>query len=144
TARTKAIVLNSPVNPTGRVFAGGAVRDLAELAARQGALLISDEIYSTYCYDAPLVSPARFNEDVLVVDGFSKSHAMTGWRLGYAHGPRRLIEEMTKLQQFTFVCAPSMAQYAGVVACDHDVSGHIAEYRLKRDRMVEGLRDHYQ
>src|SRR5205823_7989695 len=122
---------------TGRVFASGAVRDLAELAARQGALLISDEIYSTYCYDAPLVSPAEFNDDVLVIDGFSKSHAMTGWRLGFAHGPRRLIEEMTKLQQFTFVCPPSIVQYAGVVAWDVDVTGHVADYRRKRDRMVE-------
>jgi aspartate aminotransferase/aminotransferase len=142
--RTKAILLNSPANPTGRVLAEGALRDLAQLTAQHGVLLVSDEIYRPFCYDGPFASPAAWNEDVLVVDGFSKSHAMTGWRLGFAHGPRRLIEEMTKLQQFTFVCAPSMAQYAGVVACDHDVSGHIAEYRRKRDRIVVGLHDHYE
>jgi aspartate aminotransferase/aminotransferase len=69
---------------------------------------------------------------------------MTGWRLGYAHGPRGLIEEMTKLQQFTFVCAPSMVQHAGVVALDFDVSPFVADYRRKRDRIVAALRDHYE
>jgi aspartate aminotransferase/aminotransferase len=144
TPRTKAIVLNSPVNPTGRVFPRDALRDLAELAARHGVLLISDEIYRVFCYDTPFASPAEHNEDVLVVDGFSKSHGMTGWRLGFAHGPRRLIDEMTKLQQFTYVCAPSMVQHAGVTAWDHDVSGFVSAYRRKRDRMVEGLRQHYE
>ena len=65
---------------------------------------------------------AQLPEDVLVVDGFSKAHAMTGWRLGYAHGPARLIQEMAKLQQFSYVCAPSIVQYAGVVALDQDLS----------------------
>src|SRR5437899_8171982 len=69
---------------------------------------------------------------------------MTGWRLGYAHGPRRLIEEMTKLQQFTFVCAPSMVQHAGVAALDYDVSAIVADYRRKRDRLYEGLKDRFE
>src|SRR5262245_44427116 len=112
TPRTKAILVNSPANPTGRVAGADELRALAALADRHGLLLISDEIYRLFCYDQPFASPARFNEDVLVIDGFSKSHGMTGWRLGLAHGPRRLIEEMTKLQQFTFVCAPSPMQYA--------------------------------
>ena len=69
--------------------------------------MISDEVYRSFCYDAPFASPASWNEDVLVVDGFSKAHGMTGWRMGFAHGPSRLIQEMAKLQQFTFVCAPA-------------------------------------
>jgi aspartate/methionine/tyrosine aminotransferase len=69
---------------------------------------------------------------------------MTGWRLGYAHGPRRLIEEMVKLQQFTFVCAPSMVQWAGLAALDYDVSHLVKSYRQKRDRMVEGLEDRFE
>jgi aspartate/methionine/tyrosine aminotransferase len=143
TPRTKAILLNSPANPTGRVASREEVRDLAVLAQQHGVLLISDEIYRVFCYE-PFHSPAEFNEQVLVVDGFSKSHGMTGWRLGFAHGPRRLIEEMNKLQQFTFVCAPSIVQHAGVAACNVDMSDRVAEYRKKRDLVFEGLRDKYE
>ena len=117
---------------------------MAELARECGILLISDEIYRVFCYDAPFTSAAEFNPDVLVLDGFSKAYGMTGWRLGFAHGPCRLVEEMTKLQQFTFVCAPSMVQHAGVAALDYDVSGHVADYRLKRDRIYDGIKDRYE
>jgi aspartate/methionine/tyrosine aminotransferase len=144
TPRTKVILVNSPANPTGTVLPRDAVRDLARLAQERGVLLISDEIYRAFCYDGPFASPAEHNEDVLVIDGFSKAYGMTGWRLGYAHGPRRLVEEMTKLQQFTFVCAPSMVQHAGVAAWDYDVSGIVADYRRKRDRICAGLADHYE
>jgi aspartate aminotransferase/aminotransferase len=143
TPRTRMIWVNSPANPTGKVLPREQMRDLARLAAHHGILVLSDEIYRVFSYDGDFCSPAEFNEDVLVVDGFSKSHAMTGWRLGFAHGPRRLIEEMCKLQQFTFVCAPSIVQHAGVTACDYDVGQHVADYRRKRDRMVDGLKDCY-
>jgi aspartate aminotransferase/aminotransferase len=144
TPRTKAILVNSPANPTGAVHSREVLRDLAHVARERGVLLVSDEIYRAFCYDEPFVSPAEFNEDVLVIDGFSKTYGMTGWRLGFAHGPRRLIEEMTKLQQFTFVCAPSIVQHAGVVAWDYDASGFVADYRRKRDRIWEGLKDRYE
>ena len=144
TPRTKAIIVNSPANPTGRVHPRGALRDLARLAKERNVLLLSDEIYSAFCYDEPFCSPAEFNDDVLVLDGFSKTYGMTGWRLGYCHGPRRLIEEMTKLQQFSFVCAPSMVQYAGVTACDTDMSPYIEAYRRKRDRIYQGLKDRFE
>lgn len=144
TPRTKVILVNSPANPTGRVYPREQLRELAKLAAERGVLLISDEIYRAFCYDEPFVSPAEFNEDVLVIDGFSKAYGMTGWRLGFAHGPRRLIEEMTKLQQFSFVCAPSMVQHAGVVAWDYDVSAIVAAYRHKRDLIYDGLKDRYE
>ncbi len=144
TPRTKAILVNSPANPTGRVHPRQVLRDLAKLAAERGVLLMSDEVYRVFCYDQPFVSPAEFNEDALVFDGFSKAYGMTGWRLGFAHGPRRLIEEMIKLQQFTFVCAPSMVQHAGVAAWDYDVSAIVADYRRKRDRIHEGLKDRYE
>ncbi len=144
TPRTKAILLNSPANPTGRVYPRERVRDLALLARERGVLLFSDEIYRSFCYDLDFCSPAEFNEDVLVFDGFSKTYGMTGWRLGYCHGPRRVVEEMIKLQQFSFVCAPSMVQHAGVVAWDCDVSGFVAEYRRKRDRIYEGLAGRFE
>jgi aspartate aminotransferase/aminotransferase len=144
TSRTKAIIVNSPANPTGVVHSRDCLRELAVLAAERRILLISDEIYSAFCYDSAFVSPAEFNEHVLVFDGFSKAYGMTGWRLGYAHGPGRIIHEMIKLQQFTFVCAPSMVQHAGVVAWDFDVSEIVTDYRHKRDLVYEGLRDQYE
>jgi aspartate/methionine/tyrosine aminotransferase len=144
TPRTKAILVNSPANPTGRIATEGEMQDLAALAAERGVLLISDEIYRAFCYGQPFSSPAAYNDDVLVIDGFSKSHAMTGWRLGFAHGPLRLIEEMAKLQQFTFVCAPSMVQHAGLAACDADVSAHAEAYRHKRDLIHGALSGLYE
>lgn len=140
--RTKAIIVNSPANPTGKVYSAARLREVARLAAENGVLLISDEVYRVFCYDEAFHSPAEFNDDVLVVDGFSKAYGMTGWRLGFCHGPRRLIEEMTKLQQFTFVCAPSMVQHAGVAALDCDVSNYVTDYKRKRDRLMEGLKDY--
>jgi aspartate aminotransferase/aminotransferase len=141
--RTKAILVNSPANPTGHVASRQQCEPLAHLARDRGILLISDEIYRDFVHDEPFVSPAEANPDVLVIDGFSKSHGMTGWRLGYAHGPARLIEEMTKLQQFTFVCAPSMVQHAGLAALEVDMAPYVAEYRRKRDLVRRELEKHY-
>jgi aspartate/methionine/tyrosine aminotransferase len=143
TPKTKAIIVNSPSNPTGVVHDPDTLRGLALLARERGILLMSDEVYRAFCYDGPFSSPASWNEDALVFDGFSKAYGMTGWRLGFCHGPRRLIEEMIKLQQFTYVCAPSIVQYAGVVAWDCDMSSVVADYKRKRDRLVAGLKDHY-
>jgi aspartate aminotransferase/aminotransferase len=144
TPRTKAILVNSPANPTGRVHPVDQLRELAVLCRERNILLLSDEVYRVFCYDQPFHSPAEFNDDSVVFDGFSKAYGMTGWRLGFAHGPRRLIEEMAKLQQFTYVCAPSIVQHAGVAAWDFDVSGIVANYRRKRDRLVDGLKDRYE
>lgn len=144
TPRTKMIVFNSPANPTGVVASEAEVRGLAELAAHHDVVLVSDEIYKAFCYDGSFVSPARYNPQTLVVDGFSKSHAVPGWRLGFAHGPTRIIQEMIKFQQYSFVCSPQPAQWAGAVAMDVDISSHIADYRRKRDLIVEGLADLYE
>jgi aspartate aminotransferase len=144
TSRTKLILFNSPANPTGAVADEAEIRGLAELAAERNIVLLSDEIYRLFCYDRPFVSPARFNPRTLVLDGFSKSYGMTGWRLGYAHGPAEVIEAMTKLQQYSFVCAPQPFQWAGAAALEIDMQSHIADYRRKRDLLVAGLRDIYE
>jgi aspartate aminotransferase/aminotransferase len=144
TPRTKLILLNSPANPTGRVASREELEGLAELAARHNIALLSDEIYSSFCYDAPFDSPANYNDRTIVIDGFSKSHGMTGWRLGYVHGPAEVIDTMIKLQQYTFVCAPTPVQWAGLTALDVDTSAYMNDYRRKRDLIVEGLSDLYE
>ncbi|HZZ78176.1 MAG TPA: aminotransferase class I/II-fold pyridoxal phosphate-dependent enzyme [Gemmataceae bacterium] len=144
TPRTKAIIVNSPGNPTGVVHGRDSMRAIAELARERNILLMSDEVYRAFCYDEPFVSPLEFNDDVLVFDGFSKAYGMTGLRLGFCHGPRRLIDEMIKLQQFTYVCAPSIVQHAGVAALDCDLSDIVADYKRKRDRLVSALKGSYE
>ncbi|MFO0807046.1 MAG: aminotransferase class I/II-fold pyridoxal phosphate-dependent enzyme [Gemmataceae bacterium] len=144
TPRTKAILFNVPANPTGVIASAETMRDLAFLASKRGVLLISDEIYRAFSYSGPLIGPAAANAETLVVDGFGKTYGMTGWRLGYAHGPKSLIEQMAKLQQFTFVCPPAPFQHAGIAAWDYDVSAIVSDYKRKRDRLVAGLRERFE
>ena len=105
--------------------------------------LISDELYRGFCYDHPFSSAATFSENSVILDGFSKSHAMTGWRVGYMHGPPEIIDACITLQQYTFVCSPQAGQWAALAAADCDMTKSFDACRRKRDRLVEGLRDHY-
>jgi aspartate aminotransferase/aminotransferase len=107
-------------------------------------VLLSDEIYRSFCYDQPFVSPAKYNDRTLVIDGFSKSHGMTGWRLGFVHGPNEIIDTMIKLQQYTFVCAPQPVQWAGAVAMDVPMDNYVENYNRKRDLIYGGLSDLYE
>lgn len=140
TPRTKILVLATPSNPTGVVLADDELRQAAELAERHNILLLIDEIYNKLNYDGECPCSLRHAPHrTLLLRGFGKSYGMTGWRLGYAAGPQFLIEEMTKLQQYTFVCAPSMVQHAGLAALDADISGHVDDYRRKRDLVARLL-----
>ncbi len=139
TDKTKLLIINSPTNPTGAVYTEEELRQLAEIAAGRELLVISDEIYNLFCYDRPFASMAAVYENTLLMRGFSKSYAMTGWRLGWCSGPKPIIEKMTMLQQYSFVCAPSMAQAAGVEALETDMSAEVAAYRHKRDMVYEAL-----
>jgi len=143
TPRTKMILFNSPGNPTGVVASQSEVEGLARLADKHDVVLVSDEIYRPFCYDEEFVSPAVYNENTLVIEGFSKSHAMTGWRVGWVHGPTEIVQTMVKLQQYSFVCAPQPCQWAGLVALDEDIGHHIEDYRAKRDRIVNGIKGVY-
>lgn len=142
--RTKMIILNSPGNPTGVCYTEAEIQAVAELAAEKNVCLVSDEIYSRYAFDEPHLSPASFNPDTVVIDGFSKSHAMTGLRVGYVHGPAEMIEVMAKLQQFTFVCAPAPVQWAALDALDLSMSEEVDRYRRKRDWMLSELENDYE
>jgi aspartate aminotransferase/aminotransferase len=146
TPKTKLLILNSPSNPTGIVMTPEEVAAAVDIARRHNLLILSDEIYEPFLYDvntsagkAGLPSPYRTYDRTIVLRGFSKSHAMTGWRLGYAIGPAAIIAQMTKLQQYTFVCAPSPFQYAALAAMDVPMGDYVAAYRKKRDIVFDRL-----
>ena len=147
TNKTKLIIVNSPSNPTGVVYGEEQIKAVAEIAAEKGVTILSDEIYEKFCYEGQCTSIAKYYDRVLVLGGFSKAYAMSGWRLGYAAASEALkdvIEEMTKIQQYTFVCAPSPFQKAAIAALDYDVSSFVTAYQKKRDLIYEGLRDKFE
>ena len=144
TDRTKLLLLNSPSNPSGIVLRSDELRDLVDLCEARGVLIVSDEIYDEFTYadsreKGRCPSPARWTDRMLLVRGFGKTYGCTGWRMGYAAGPRPLIEQMAKLQQYTFVCAPSIAQAAVVGAFGVDMSRQVKAYQGKRDRVLASL-----
>ena len=144
TPRTKAVLVNSPSNPCGTVMSGAEMRDLVDLCERRGVLLISDEIYDEFCFpdareDGHCPSPARYTDQCLLIRGFGKTYGCTGWRLGYAAGPMALVQEMAKLQQYSFVCAPTPLQWGVIPAFDCDLSPAIAEYARRRDMVVKAF-----
>ncbi len=139
TPRTKALMINSPANPTGRVLSPAEVEQAVAIARKHNLVLISDEIYDKLAYEGENPSPlALAPERTIALRGFGKTYGITGWRMGYAAGPASLIGEMTKLHQYTYVCAPSPAQFATLKALETDVSNHRRDYTGKRD-LVCGL-----
>lgn len=156
TKRTKFVLSCSPGNPTGTTMTQRQCDDLADLCARKGVVLVSDEIYDGFVFPkvgekelpgrAP--SPAHVREgferpwdNVLVIRGFGKTYGATGWRMGYAMGPSALIDSMARMQQYTYVCAPSMAQWGCVEAFGADISDIIRGYVRRRDMVVRALGD---
>lgn len=147
TPRTKLLVLPYPNNPTGAVMRREHLEAIAEIIRETNIIVLSDEIYCELTYgDRPHVSIASLDgmkERTIVVNGFSKSYAMTGWRLGYALGPQPIIKAMTKLHQFAIMCAPSTAQYAAIEALqngDEDVVKMRNDYDMRRRFIVDGFR----
>ena len=144
TDKTKLVLVNSPGNPSGVVLSQREMDDLAALCRERGVVLLSDEIYDAFTYadareDGHCPSPARTHDDVLLVRGFGKTYGCTGWRLGYAAGPSAIVEQMKKLQQYTFVCAPSVLQAGCAEAFGVDMEPRIEAYRRRRDMVVEAL-----
>jgi aspartate aminotransferase/aminotransferase len=143
TERTRMIILNSPANPTGAVATAEELRAAVDVARRHGLLVVADEIYNHFAYDGPATSAFPMYDNLLLLRGFSKTYAMTGWRLGYAVGPAALLQAMTTLQQYTFVCAPAPFQAAAVTALETDVSAYTSLFRQRRDLVYEGLRERF-
>lgn len=145
TSRTKLLVLPYPNNPTGAIMPREALEEIAAVLRDTDILVLSDEIYGELTYGREHVSIASLpdmQERTILVSGFSKAFAMTGWRLGYACGPAPVLKMMTKLHQFGIMCAPTTAQYAAIEALnsgDGDVVAMREEYDMRRRLIVDGL-----
>ena len=145
TSKTKLIILNSPQNPTGSVMTQKEIESIAELAEKHEIYLLSDEIYSKMLYDAEFNSPAvrdESKERTIILDGFSKSYSMTGWRLGYLVGPKPVIEKMGLLMINALSCTTSFVQKAGITALKGDqepLFEMMRQFRIRRDAIVKGL-----
>ncbi|HRA33178.1 MAG TPA: pyridoxal phosphate-dependent aminotransferase [Thermomicrobiales bacterium] len=143
--RTKLIILNSPHNPTGGVIPSAALDEIARLAVERGVPVLSDEIYSRMVYDGAfesITSRPGMAEQTVILDGFSKTYSMTGWRLGYGVMPAALAEQVTRLAVNTHSCVPGFTQVAGVAALTGSqaaVDAMVAEFRQRRDVVVAGL-----
>jgi len=141
--RCKAIVVNSPNNPTGIVYSRDELKMVAEFAAEKNLVLITDEIYEDFVYDGPFDSPANYSDPArtVIISGLSKNVAMTGWRLGWVGGPKALIQALSDIQQYSFVCAPSPAQAAAFAGMDYDMAANRRTFGQRRDAIFSGLRD---
>ena len=144
TDRTRMLILNSPCNPTGAVLSKDDLAAAVAVAKRRGLLVLADECYNAFCLDGPFTSAWPLYDRVILLRGFSKTYAMTGWRLGYAVGPVPIIQAMTTLQQYTFVCGPAPLQAGAVAAFQTDPAAAIADFRARRDLIYEGLHERFR
>lgn len=147
TDKTKLLILPFPNNPTGAVMTCEELEDIAEVLRGTDIMVLSDEIYSELTYGFKHTSIANLEgmwERTLVVNGFSKAYAMTGWRMGFVCGPAPIIKQLVKIHQYAIMCAPTVSQYAAIEALkngDDDIEYMKGEYDLRRQYIVKALRD---
>lgn len=147
TDKTKILILPFPNNPTGAIMERKDLEAIAEVIKKHDLFVLSDEIYSELCYTEKHVSIANIDgmwERTVLINGFSKSHAMTGWRLGYACAPAHIIEQMYKIHQFCIMCAPTTSQYAAIDAMrngDEDVQKMRESYNQRRRFLVHAFQE---
>jgi aspartate aminotransferase/aminotransferase len=140
TPRTRFLMLNYPNNPTGAVLSAEETDAIGDVVRRHNLFVISDEIYDRFVFDGKEhQSISRRDVPTLILGGFSKSLAMTGWRLGFAAGPAWLVKQMTVMQQYSFTSANSVAQFAALKGYSCDISHHIASLQARRDLIYDGL-----
>lgn len=146
TERTKLLILPYPCNPTGAIMEKSDLEGLAAVLKNTDIVVLSDEIYAELTFGGERhFSPAAVDgmwERTVTVNGFSKSFSMTGWRLGFACGPKEIIDQITKIHQYAIMCAPTTSQYAAIEAlnsCDADVEHMVKEYDMRRRMMVSGF-----
>ncbi|HIR00122.1 MAG TPA: aminotransferase class I/II-fold pyridoxal phosphate-dependent enzyme [Candidatus Scybalocola faecavium] len=146
TPKTKVLIMPFPNNPTGAIMEKKDLEDIAQVCIEKDIIVMSDEIYSALTYGVKHVSIASLpgmKERTILINGFSKGYAMTGWRLGYACGPREIIEQMTKIHQFAIMCAPTTSQYAAVQALkygDDEVEKMRQSYDQRRKFLIHTFR----
>lgn len=147
TDKTKILILPFPNNPTGAIMERADLEAIAKVIEKHDLFVISDEIYSELCYTenhVSIVNIPGMRERTILINGFSKSYAMTGWRLGYACGPEPIIAQMTKIHQFCIMCAPTTSQYAAVDALkngDEDVTNMREAYNQRRRFLVHAFKE---
>lgn len=147
TDKTKLLILPFPNNPTGAIMTKEDLAPIAEIIKGTDILVMSDEIYSEMTYEGKHFSITQFEgmqERTLLVNGFSKAFAMTGWRLGYVAGPAPIIKQMLKIHQYAIMCAPTVSQYAAITAmtsCDGEVEKMVNEYNIRRRWLVNALNE---
>lgn len=147
TERTKALILPYPCNPTGAIMEKRDLEAIAEVLRDKDIVVISDEIYAELTFGTTHISIASIEgmkERTLLINGFSKTFSMTGWRLGYVCGPAEILKQITKIHQFAIMCAPTTSQYAAIEAlrsCDDDVERMKEEYDMRRRIIVNGFCD---
>ena len=147
TDKTKILILPFPNNPTGSILSYKELEEIAKVCIEKDLFVLSDEIYCelTYAGDhASIIQVPGMKERTILINGFSKSYAMTGWRLGYACGPEKIIEQMTKIHQFCIMCAPTTSQYAAVIALrdgDEAVAKMRESYNQRRRYVLSRLND---
>ncbi len=146
TDRTKLLILPYPCNPTGAIMEREDLEKIADVLKGTNIIVLSDEIYAELTFNGKRhVSPASIDgmrERTITVNGFSKAFSMTGWRLGYACGPKEIMQQILKIHQFAIMCAPTTSQYAAIEAlknCDDEVEHMVKEYNMRRRMMVSGF-----
>jgi len=145
TNKTKAIITNSPNNPTGAVYSNEVIKEIIVVAKKANIYIISDEVYTEFSYETKVSSPAEYYKKTIVLDGLSKSKGMTGWRIGFIAGPKDIVNAIEKIQQFSFVCAPAPFQYASVDYLKEKIDPIVINrYKEIRDELYNGLKDDYQ
>jgi aspartate aminotransferase/aminotransferase len=145
TDKTKIILINSPNNPSGAVCSKDEFDMVARVAKEKNLLVFSDDIYDRFVYDnnAERVYLGQLYDKTLTIGGFSKTWAMTGWRLGFVAGPQEIIQSMVTMQQYVFSSVNSFAQKAALLALDYNTDSLIEGYKRKRDLIYDGLKDKY-
>lgn len=145
--KTKGLILNYPNNPTGASYTKSELRDISKVILKRDLIMISDEIYGDLTYDfnhTPFATLPQMKERTIYLNGFSKSFAMTGWRIGYVCGPEKIVSLMTKIHQYTMLCAPIMSQMAAREALksgDRPLQEMKREYKRRRELVISGLNE---
>jgi aspartate aminotransferase len=142
TPRTKALIMNSPSNPTGAVFPEHIVKAICDIASDHDLYILSDEVYHNFVYEGKHVSFARYHDDTIIVNSFSKSLAATGWRIGYVATSKEIVQQLAKVQYYTLACPPTATQYAvleGMKTRKQFRDRMLTEFRARRDLIMRRL-----